>query len=125
MFSPATSFAFAAAMRLISRMKLMEMPTSVLVGYSVNIMIAIGGLWVTQTILEKMAGRMAPWHGLIRFISDWAAQAYGVLMLVLSNCVVEILTWYSGSLWLDVLQVMVALGVMQTLQYRVPAILTT
>lgn len=103
----------------------MEMPTSVLVGYSVNIMIAIGGLWVTQTILGKMAVRMAPWQGLIRFTSDWAAQASGVLMLLLSNCVVEILTWYSGSLWLDVLQVMVALGVLQTLQYRVPVILST
>ena len=122
MFSLTTSITLAAAMQLIDRMKLMEMPSSALVGYCVNISIAIFGLWVAQTILQRMTAHLVPWQGLLKFAEDTVAQTSSVLMLVLSNCVVKISMWYSGEVWIDVVQVMLAISVVQTLQYRVPAI---
>lgn len=121
MFDFASSITLMSAMHLIEKIRLMELPSAALVGYAVNIAVIIGCLKFTSGILNSMASRYNAWSRLLQFFSDSTDQVRNLMMLILSNCLLRISTWYSGSVLADTIQVILAMCVIQTISYIMPA----
>lgn len=120
MFSLTNSITFAVASTAIQEIRLMELPSSALVGVSAMIALMIGGLWIVQVILSLLIDRLAAWRGILMLLEDTVKQFFDIGMLVLSNCVVKITTWYSGDTWIGFVNVALAIFVLQAIQYKAP-----
>lgn len=110
-----------SAMHMIERIRLMELPSAALVGYSVNFAVIIGCMMFISEVLNSMVPRYNAWSRLLQFFSDIVGQVRNLMMLVLSNCLLRISTWYSGILLVDTIQVILAMCVIQTISYIMPA----